>query len=142
MASPQATLALAAALLGLTGCFGRLTPAGATVAGFKQPVLLGPVDRIGMTEPLATTRFGEYEAVSKAAFSRSTSTSGNYQYTVERETLDETEPYTHAITAVQGRGPGSDIRLTMLKARSFGYIAGISNKVVLEGDAVAVGEGK
>ena len=94
------TLAVAS-LLALTGCIGHVVPASGTVAGFKQPVLLGPVDRIGgqQKQPLAMTIVGEYEATSKAAFTQSTQTSGSVQYTVETKVLDETEPYTHAITA-------------------------------------------
>lgn len=125
-------------LLTLGGCFGKLTPASASVAGYKQPVLLGPVDRMGMTEARPVAKFGTYDAVSKAAYQESSS--GGYRY--EIHTRDETQPYTHAVRALAGRGEQAELRLSMVKARSFGYLFGLSNKVVLEADAVTVGGAK
>lgn len=119
----------------LSGCFGRLSPAGASVGGFRQPVLLGPVDRIGGTEPRVVEKVGTYDAVSKAAFSQRSDS--RYQYTIE--TVDETEPYTHAVRALAGKGERADLRLKMIRAWSRGYFFGLSNKVALEADAVLVG---
>lgn len=129
-----------AALLLVPGCFGHASPATGTVAGYRQPVLLGPVDRIGMTEPLRHAVVGKYGASGRASYTQSTSTSGNMQYTTTTEINDKSEPYTKAATALAGKGPGGEVRLTRVKARSFGYFTGIiSNRVVLEGKVVVVG---
>lgn len=130
--------ALGMVLAGLTGCFGHFTPATGGLRGVKQPVLIGPVDRIGMTKPMAVKTVGEYDATSFALFSRSESSNGYSTTTTTTEINDQTEVFTQAVEAFSGKGPLADVRMTKVKARSYGFWVGMKNKVILEGDVVLV----
>lgn len=127
--------ALGICLAGLSGCFGHLAPATGGLAGIKQPVLIGPVDRIGMTKPMAFKQVGDYDATSIAVFS---SYDDGHGYNVTTLTVDRSEPFTEAVQVLSGKGTQADIRMTKVKARSYGVWIGVTNKVVMEGDVVLV----
>jgi hypothetical protein len=133
---PVRTLgALGICLVGLTGCFGHASPATGGLSGIKQPVLIGPVDRIGMAKPMTVTRVGDYDATSFALFSQHTDRDG---YTHTNEISDQSEVFTEAVQTLAGKGTQADIRMTKVKARSYGFWVGVKNKVILEGDVVLV----
>src|SRR5450631_3309670 len=130
--SRAARLAALPALALLAGCFGHLTPAGATMAGLDAPVLLGPVDHVGGGKPLTTSSVGEFEATSKHAFTNSES--GGYSYTVRSE---ESSMGAEAEYATRN-DKYKDIRLTEVKPQAVGFISGVKSRVDVEGDVVKV----
>lgn len=116
----------------LTGCFGHLTPAGATMAGLDAPVLLGPVDHVGGGAQLTTSKVGEFEATAKHAFTNSES--GGYSVSV-----DSSESSLGAEAEYATRNDSyKDIRLTEVKPQAVGFVSGVKSRVDVEGDVVKV----
>jgi hypothetical protein len=116
----------------LAGCFGHLTPAGATMAGLDAPVLLGPIDHVGGGKPLTTSRVGEFEATAKHVVTNNDS--GGYTYTV-----DSSESSMGAEAEYATRNDKyKDIRLTEVKPQAVGVISGVKSRVDVEGDVVKV----
>lgn len=117
----------------------------ASFPGYDVPVLLGPTDRIGGGEPLATKVRGEFEE--EVEFQHLES---NYSTTTHNVSISETKwsgPYklTSAARGKVKNDQSFDIRLTdvMPAGWTLFYIAGMKSKVYVsvEGDIVEV-EGK
>ena len=130
--SGTARLVPFALIVPLAGCFGHLTPAGASMAGLSAPVLLGPVDHVGGGKPLATTKIKDFEATAKHSFTNSQS--DGYSTTVE---ISESSLSAEAEYATRN-DKYADIRLTEVKPQAVGFISGVKSRVDVEGDVIRV----
>ena len=126
--------------MALAGCIGHIKPATATLQGIHNPVLIGPVDRIGGGKPFTTKQVGDYEGQSEALLAHSSSTSGGYTTTRTTDITDNTGPIVAAVQALEGKGESADIRLSTIRARSYGYLVVAKSRVYLEGSVVLVGD--
>ena len=124
----------------LAGCVGYVKPATGILQGIRQPVLLTPVDRLGGGKPLPTREVGHFEGQAEALFTQSTSQSGGYQVTTTHDSTDNTGLSVGAINALADKGDKADIRLTTIRARSYGWPTGIKSRVYAEGVVVLVEE--
>jgi hypothetical protein len=137
---------LAGALLTAAGCFGTIKPVSATFQGMNNPVLLGPVDRIGGAAPTRAHKVGDFEGEASSVFAQNQyhRTSGNITYetteTVNRR--DESQIQIDALKALSVVGGQGDIRVTTLRTWARGWPTGTKNTVYVEGDVVEVGGGK
>lgn len=137
---------LASGLFAVAGCFGTLQPVSATFQGMNNPVLLGPVDRIGGAAPAPARKVGDFEGQASSVFANNEyhSTSGNISYTTT-ETVsrrDESQIQVDALKALSVAGGQGDIRVTTLRTWARGWPTGTKNTVYVEGDVVDVGGGK
>ena len=129
-AIPMPRLLALGCSLALSGCFGHLTPATATMSGLAAPVLLGPVDRVGGGKPLPVKTLREFEATSKHVFSHSES--GGYSVDTE---ISESSLAAEAEYATRGSSY-KDIRLSEIKPQAVGVISSVKARVDVEGDVV------
>jgi hypothetical protein len=127
-------------VMALAGCIGHFKPATGTLQGIHNPVLVGPIDRLGGGKPLATKQVGEYEGQAEALLAQSSSTSGGWTTTTTTDMTDNTGPVVAAVQALAGKGETADIRLSTIRARSYGYLVFIKSRVYLEGSVVLVGD--
>jgi hypothetical protein len=137
------TAPLLLALLAATGCVRATTIA--TFVGTKTPVLLGPRDRVGPSAtPLAFTKVKDFEAEAYWVFKQGSSVSGNIRTTWSSEEQTTAAALPHAAFQATGDDPTLDIRLTMVKPRSYVVMCGMKSKslIALEGDVGTVGGGK
>lgn len=122
-----------------TGCFTPST--SANFRGVSTPVLLGPRDHVGPSAtPLSFTKVKDFETESRHELLQYSS--GNYSYVETRETHENI--MSTAAHKATDNDPGTDIRLSMVKARSYVVLCGIRTKeyVLIEGDVGTVGGGK
>lgn len=131
----HAALAIAGGLV--TGCFGTLQPATASFQGVQQPVLLGPVDRIGGGPALSTRRVSSYAGSATALFARSESST----HVTETNAFDNLTMVKVAVAKLDPVGPGGDLRVTQVRVWAKGFISFIKNTVRIKGNVVAVGGG-
>jgi hypothetical protein len=137
---------LAGASLAVTGCFGTLQPVSATFQGMNNPVLLGPIDRIGGGSSAPARKVGDFEGEASSVFAQNQyhSTSGNISYetteTVSRR--DASQIQVDALKALSVVGGQGEIRVTTLRTWARGWPTGTKNTVYVEGDVVDVGGGK
>ena len=121
-----------ALMLPLCGCFGHLTPAGATMAGIDAPVLLGPVDHVGGGKPLTTSKLKDFEATAKHSFTHSESGGYSTDTEISESSLSQEAEY------ATRNDKYADIRLTEVKPQTVGFISGVKSRVDIEGDVVKV----
>jgi len=114
------------------GCFGHLTPAGATMGGLEAPVLLGPVDHVGGGKPLASDKTGEFEGTAKHSFTHSESNGYSTDTDMSESSLGAEAEY------ATRNDKYKDIRLTEVKPQAVGFISGVKARVDVEGDVVKV----
>ncbi len=116
----------------LTGCFGHLSPAQASMGRVEAPVLLGPVDHVGGGPPLAFEKTGDFEASAKHINTHSED--ANYTYDTE---IVESDTNAQAEYATRGDA-FKDIRLTEIKPQAVGVLVSSKSRVDLYGDVVRV----
>ena len=120
----------------VTGCFGHITPAEATMAGIEAPVLLGPVDHVGGGAPLKVEELRDFEATSRHLASHSES--GGYSTDIRIVELDMRQEAEYAT-----RGDSrKEIRLTEVKPQADGVLVSVKARVDVEGQVVRVSGGK
>jgi len=134
---------LLALFVACTGCLEATTVA--TFAGTRTPVLLGARDRVGASStPLPFTKTKEFETESNWEMRQYSSTDGVMR--TDWIATEETGPGKLSYDAKQAAGgdPAVDIRLTMVKARSYAAWGGLRTKslIAIEGDVGTVGSGK
>jgi hypothetical protein len=130
-------------LVACTGCLEATTVA--TFAGTRTPVLLGTRDRVGASStPLPFSKTKEFETESHWEMRQGSSSDGVMR--TDWIATEETGPGKLSYDAQQAAGgdPAVDIRLTMVKARSYAVWGGLRTKslVVIEADVGTVGGGK
>jgi hypothetical protein len=139
---PRSTL-LVTLLVACTGCLEATTVA--SFAGTRTPVMLGVRDRVGASStPLPFTKTKEFETESHWEQRQGSSSNGVTR--TDYIATEETGPGKLSYDAKEAAGtdPSVDIRLTMVKARSYAAWGGLRSKsfVVIEGDVGTVGGGK
>lgn len=135
ISGPLYGLALAALLTGV-GCVGHVKPATGHMIGLQRPALLSRVDRIGGGKPMAAREIGEFEGESRASLTQS----GDQYYSVTTDITDNTGVLAGAATALVGKPKQAELRIETLRARSFGWPAGIWSRVYVEGIVVLPSE--
>jgi hypothetical protein len=143
MRSQERSALLVTLFVACTGCLEATTVA--TFAGTRTPVMLGVRDRVGNSStPLPFTKTKEFETESQWEQRQYSSSDGVTR--TDYIATDETGPGKLAYDAKEAAGndPAVDIRLTMVKARSYAVWGGLRSKsfVVIEGDVGTVGGGK
>ena len=121
----------------VTGCFGTLQPATASFQGVQQPVLLGPVDRIGGGPALPTRKVSGYSGSASALFARSETSTQVTEVTA----FDNLTMVKDAVAKLGPVGAGGDLRVTQVRVWAKGFISFIKNTVRVKGNVVAVGGG-
>lgn len=121
-----------AALAGGAGCVGHVKPATGHMRGLLRPALLSRVDRIGGGKPAAVREVGSFEGESRASLTQSS----NQYYSVTTDITDNTGVLGGAATALVGKPKQAELRIETLRARSFGWPAGIASRVYVEGIVV------
>ena len=125
------------------GCL--TTSTSATFAGLPTPVMLGQRDRVGpSTTPLAFTKVKEFEAESTWEMRQGSSSNGVMRSSYVATSESGPGALSYAAHQAAGDDASVDIRLTMVKARSYAVLGGARSKslVAIEGDVCSVGGGK
>jgi len=116
----------------------------ASFPGYDVPVLLGPTDRIGGGEPLATKVRGEFEEEVEYMQSESSYSTTTHDVRVSEQRWSGPYKLTSTARSKVKTDKGFNIRLTDVMPASYTmfYIAGMKSKVYVsvEGDIVELEE--